>query len=92
MKSFEENNNIYFKLLNDRVKKSRVYFPHQDTGLILAELLQDKDHVSLYMKLAKKHGDAKLIMLAKTVLEKKEVRNPAAYFMKVLTEDSKKKT
>lgn len=74
----------YFKLLKDRSKKSRVYKPHQMTGLSLAEILSDPEHKSLYMRLSKIYDNNELIRLAKNVAERKNIDNKGAYFMKLL--------
>ncbi|MDP3729731.1 MAG: hypothetical protein Q8R26_03240 [bacterium] len=74
----------YFKTLRERSKKSRVYTPHQMTGLQLAEILEDKDHKSLYMRLAKQYDNAELIRLAKNLAERKSIENKGAYFMRML--------
>jgi len=52
--------------------------------LEVAGLLNDPEHKSLYIKLAKKHGADKLLRIAKGVAEKKDIKNKGAYFMKVL--------
>ncbi len=74
----------YRELLKKRAKESKVYAPHQLTGLLLAEILKDEEHKSLYIKLAKKHGADKLMKLAKSVAERKNVKNMGAYFMRLL--------
>ena len=74
----------YSDLLHARKKESRVYQSFQATALALAEILEDKDHVSLYMRLAKKYNNQDLIRIAKTVAEKKEIENKGGYFMTVL--------
>jgi len=74
----------YLDLLKERVAESRVYFRHQSVGLELAEILGDKEHKSLYMRLAKNHDHRALIGLAKDVAERKNIDNKGAYFMKLL--------
>ncbi len=74
----------YFKDLEKRSKKSRVHHPYQAAGLALAVILGDLKYKSLYIKLAKRYGGEVLLPLAKSVAEKKEVKNKAAYFMKIL--------
>lgn len=74
----------YFKLLKERSKTSRVYKPHQMTGLALAEILDDREHKSLYMRLSKIYDNHELIRLAKNLAERKNIENRGAYFMKVL--------
>ncbi len=79
----------YVELLKQRAKESKVYSPHQMTGLMLAEILHDPKHKSLYMRLAKKHDNDKLLKLAKDVADRKDIKNMGAYFMKLLQKDSK---
>ena len=74
----------YIELLKQRAKESRVYAEHQMTGLMLAEILHDEKHKSLYMRLAKKHDKDMLLKLAKDVADRKNIANPGAYFMKLL--------
>ncbi len=71
-------------MLKERAKKSKVYSPHQMTGLMLAEILGDEKHKSLYIKLAKKYQADKLLTLAKSVAGRKNVKNKGAYFMRLL--------
>ena len=74
----------YFQKLKDRSKKSRVYNPHQLTGLELAAILEDPEHKSLYMKLSKVYDPSDLLRLAKNLAERKNIENKGAYFMKLL--------
>lgn len=74
----------YRELLKKRAKESKVYTPYQLTGLMLAEILNDEKYKSLYIKLAKEHDMDKLIKLAKSVAERKNIKNKGAYFMKLL--------
>lgn len=78
----EEKN--YLEILKERGKQSRVYKKYQLTGLLIAELLNDENHKSLYIKLAKKHSGNHLLAIAKDVSERKKIKNKGAYFMKVL--------
>lgn len=80
----------YRDILKKRAKESKVYAPHQLTGLLLAETLEDEPHKSLYIKLAKEYDADQLIKLAKSIAERKNVKNMGAYFMKLL-ENYKKK-
>jgi len=73
----------YMDELSDRGKTSRVYQPYQLTGLRLSELLEDPNHKSLYMRLAKKNDNHRLITLAENIAERKNIKNKGAYFMKV---------
>jgi len=83
MDDFKKLSNNYFKLLKDRSKQSRVYKPHQMTGLILAQLLDDSSHKSLYMRLSKIYDNDELIRIAKNITERKNIENKGAYFMRV---------
>ncbi len=74
----------YLELLKKRAKESKVYSSHQMTGLMLAEILNDEKHKSLYIKLAKEKDPQKLMELAKSVAGRKNVANKGAYFMKLL--------
>ena len=74
----------YFKVLRKRSEESRVYKPYQSVGLTLTEILRDFKHKSLYMKLAKKYDNNSLLQLAKSIAERKDVRNKGAYFMSML--------
>jgi hypothetical protein len=79
----EEKN--YLKTLKERAQKSRVYKKYQLTGLLIAQLLNDEKHKSLYIKLAKKHDSDDLLRIAKEVAERKKIENKGAYFMEVLS-------
>ncbi|MCP6720014.1 MAG: hypothetical protein KJI72_01630 [Patescibacteria group bacterium] len=81
----------YLNLLKERKKTSRVYVSHQSTGLMLAEILDDETHKSLYMKLAKENDVEMLMQLAKDVASRKNVKKKGAYFMKLFTEIKKSK-
>jgi hypothetical protein len=74
----------YIETLKERAKKSHVYRKYQLTGLVIASLLNDEKHKSLYIKLAKKHDNDDLLRIAKDVSERKRVKNKGAYFMRVL--------
>lgn len=84
MKPIEETSKSYFNELAKRSKKSRVHKPYQLAGLELAEILKDRQHKALYIKLAKKHNADTLLSLAKSVAEKNHVKKRGAYFMKLL--------
>lgn len=74
----------YLEILQERAKTSRVYKKYQLTGLLIAQLLNDEKHKSLYIKLAKKHKSDDLLRIARDVSERKKIKNKGAYFMKVL--------
>jgi hypothetical protein len=80
----DDINQAYFDELKRRARESRVYSEHQLIGLMLAEILADEKHKSLYMRLAKKYNSDMLLQLAKNVAERKSVDNKGAYFMKLL--------
>ena len=82
-KSLSKN---YLDIIRERKKTSRVYVPHQATGLALTEILEDVKHKSLYIKLAKESNPQMLIELAKDVASRRSVKNKGAYFMKLLKE------
>ena len=79
----------YMETLRERARESKVYQKHQLVGLELAEILQDEEHKSLYIKLAKEREGEDLIGLAKRVVEMKQVKNYGAYFMSVLHKEKK---
>ena len=82
MKTSEDKN--YLETLKERAKTSRVYKKYQLIGLLIAQLLNDDKHKSLYIKLAKKYNSDDLLRIAKDVSERKNIKNKGAYFMKVL--------
>lgn len=77
-------NNDYLKTIKERGRTSHVYKKFQLTGLLIAELLNDEEHKSLYIKLAKKHNNEHLLGIAKDVSERKKIKNKGGYFMRVL--------
>ncbi len=77
-------------MMAKRSKESRAYQKHQSIGLELAEILGDREHKSLYIKLAKENSATLLLSLAKDVSTRKDVKNYGAYFMRVLTENKLK--
>ena len=91
MEDFQKASSDYFKTLRDRSKKSRVYTPYQMTGLRIAELLDDPEHKSLYIKLCKLYDANELLRLARGLEERKNIDNKGAYFMKMLKGVAKKK-
>lgn len=74
----------YIETLKKRSQKSRVRKDYQFTGLLIAELLSDEKHKSLYIKLAKKHDNQRLLGIAKDVAERKNIKNKGGYFMRML--------
>jgi hypothetical protein len=75
----------YFKELQKRSKEKRISKPYQLTGLEIADILKDKSHTSLYIKLAKAHDAAYLLRAAKEVAENRNVQKKGAYFMRIIT-------
>ena len=76
----------YLKELKKRSKDSHVYTPHQLAGLEIADLLGDRKHKALYIKLAKEMGSGELLGIAKQVADNKTVKNRGAYFMTITSE------
>lgn len=79
----------YLQQFKDRKKTSRIYVKYQLTGLMIAGILGDNEHKALYIRLAKKYDERKLIELARNIAEKKNVLNKGAYFMSMLKENKK---
>ncbi len=92
MEAFGNASKDYFRVLKDRSKTSKVYKPYQMTGLMLAEILDDKEHKSLYMRLSKLYDNSDLLKLAKGLEERRNIQNKGAYFMKMLKGLEKKVT
>jgi hypothetical protein len=84
MKGINADGSKYLKGLKERGKESHVYHSHQSVGLEIAAILHDLEHKSLYIKMAKMHNPDRLLSLAKSVAEKRDVKNPGAYFMKLI--------
>lgn len=84
MKSLGNLDKEYLAQIAERKKTSRVHSEYQLIGLEIAQILQDQKHKGLYMRLVKKYGKEKLLPLAKSVAENKNVINKGAYFMRVL--------
>ena len=80
----------YLKELKERGKASRVYREYQLVGLMVSQVLDDEKHKSLYIKLAREYGSEKMLQLAKSVAERKRVKNKGAYFMKMLEIEEKR--
>lgn len=76
----------YLEDLRKRSQTSRAYQKHQVLGLEIAETLGDPEHKALYIKLAKMHNPELLLRLAKGIAERPSVRNPGAYFMRLVQE------
>ncbi len=76
--------NEYMKSIRERSGNMRVGYKHQLIGLEVADLLDDRPHKALYIKLVKKLGEQKILSLAKDVAERKNIKNKGAYFMRML--------
>ncbi len=76
----------YLETLKNRKKETRVSQQFQHAGLVISGILEDSSHKALYIKLAKIIDSQKLIELAKDVADRQSVKNPGAYFMKMLKE------
>lgn len=74
----------YLETLKRRTTKNRAYKRHQQVGAEIAELLHDPKHIALYIKLALQHDERELRAAAKRAAENPDVRNPGAYFMRLL--------
>lgn len=91
MKHVGESAGKYREELARRGKQSGARRSYQFAGLEIAVLLKDFQHRGLYIKLAKERDPDYLIQLAKSVAEKKDVKNRGAYFMKLLAERLRKR-
>ncbi len=74
----------YLAELKRRAKESHIYRKYQLTGLEIADILNDRSHKSLYIKLAKEKNARRLLEIAKDIAERKGVKNRGAYFMRVV--------
>lgn len=77
----------YIEKLEKRAQSNRIVKEFQDTALYIAELLNDKKHTALYMKLAKQHPKQLLMRIAASVAERGHIDRKGAYFMKILKEE-----
>ena len=81
----------YIAELARRAKESHVYRNYQLVGLEIADVLHDRPHKALYIKLAKEGNPRRLLAVAKDVAERNGVKNRGAYFMRVVMEQVKSK-
>ncbi len=73
----------YLATLRERRARSKpISRSSQATGLLLADILHDRGHKHLYLRLAREYDNGALISLAKDVAERKNVANYGAYFMR----------
>lgn len=83
MENIKKLSEKYFESLTQRSKQSHVYRDYQLIGLQLAEILQDRRHRALYIKLAKEYNPEKLLELANNIAERNDIKSRGAYFMSV---------
>jgi len=76
----------YTEILKRRAKESRVYRDYQLLGLEIADVLRDRAHKALYIRLAKERKGRDLLRIAKEIAEKHNVKNRGAYFMRVISQ------
>jgi hypothetical protein len=76
----------YLKTVTERRKQSHVFKDFQHTGLVIAQMLGDEKHKTLYIKLAKSVNKQVLMSIAKDIAERTNVSLKGAYFMKLLKE------
>lgn len=76
----------YIETLAKRKKTTHVFKDFQHIGLVIAQMLGDDKHKTLYIKLAKFANKQTLMSLAKDVAERSAVSNKGAYFVKILKE------
>lgn len=81
----------YFEEMRKRSKESKVYKEFQLVGLEIADMLGDREHKSLYIRLAKNENKSLLLSVAKDVSGRKGIKNKGAYFMKVWQKEKKQK-
>ena len=84
------NKNDYIKELKKRSAQNRVTQNFQLVGLEVATILRDLEHKSLYIKLAKQYGTERIRSLAKDVADRRNIKNPGAYFMTLINEMNKR--
>lgn len=90
MRSIDDSKKAYLDELARRQQDGHISKSYQLTGLEIANILEDWQHKSLYIKIAKEHGESKMLQLAKSVAEKRDVRNKGAYFMQILKQNLRK--
>jgi hypothetical protein len=73
----------YLEELKQRgARSSPISRGYQLIGLMLADILKDRAHKHLYLKLAREYEGSDLLGLAKDVVGRKNVANYGAYFMR----------
>lgn len=84
MQQFDQGS--YIKALKTRGVKARVTQQFQLIGLEVALALKDMAHKAIYIKHAKEFGADRVLAIAKDVADRRDVKNPAAYYMKMMKE------
>lgn len=84
MRLLNDEGSKYLEKISERKKDRHITREFQLIGLEVAEILHDHAHKALYIKLTKKFGKDKILSLAKSVAENKNVDNMGAYFMRAL--------
>ncbi len=82
----------YLDLLKTRRKKGHISRDFQLIGLEISRILNDNDHKSLYIKLAKDYDGGVLLQIAKDIAERPRVKKRGAYFMRILQKERVKLT
>lgn len=81
----------YLEEIRKRRKESKVYKEFQLVGLEIADMLGDRAHKSLYIRLAKGGNKSLLLSVARDVSERKGIKNKGAYFMRVWQKENSAK-
>lgn len=76
----------YLALLKKRAKETRAFRSFQVVGTDVADMLNDRKHIALYIKIAKKIDAQTLLQVATTVVQTNGVKNQGAYFMSIAKE------
>ncbi len=84
MKALNDEGSKYLEKISERHNDRHITQEFQLIGLEVADILRDRSHKALYIKLTKQFGKDKILSLAKTVSENKNVDNLGAYFMRAL--------
>lgn len=86
------DNKNYLAELKKRSEESHVHKEFQLIGLEIADILKDRKHKALYIKLAKAHKRPhELLTIAKDIAGKKDVKRKGAYFMVVVADKKEEK-
>lgn len=83
MPGMERTPTSYVKVLAARKKTSSpISRGYQVTGLMIADLLRDRAHKHIYLRLAREYDGSDLLGLAKNVADREGITNYGAYFMR----------